>query len=370
VKALVIGGTGPTGHFLVNGLRARGYAVTILHSGNHEVKEIPDDVEHIHTNAFDGEKVRAAVRGRGFDVCVATYGRLRSVAEVTVGQVGRFISVGGLPALRGYINPELFDPPGLPVPTDEDATVVSSEEEDPKGYRIAWTEARVFECHPDASHFRYPTVYGAYQPAPREWCIVRRIIDGRSVIVLPEDGLTLDHFGYAENVAHALLLAVDQPERSAGQIYNAADQEILSLRQVVETISASLSDLTDGLEIVSMPYELAIPARPLMMLPQSTHRVMSIRKLQRDLGYKDVVSPKVGLQRTARWLVENPPEPGGLEETILQDPFDYDAEDRLVDAWRKAMRAMPEIEWKEPPGYGLAYTGPGGRTMEHRRFER
>ena len=62
MKALVIGGTGPTGHFLVNGLRARGYAVTILHSGNHEVKEIPDDVEHIHTNAFDGEKVRAAVR--------------------------------------------------------------------------------------------------------------------------------------------------------------------------------------------------------------------------------------------------------------------------------------------------------------------
>ena len=110
----------------------------------------------------------------------------------------------------------------------------------------------------------------------------------------------------------------------------------LSLRQVVEIIAAGLSDLTDGLEIVSMPYELAIPARPLVALPLTTHRVVSIRKLELDLGYQDVVSPREALVRTARWLVENRPEPGGLEETILQDPFDYPTEDRLVEAWRSA----------------------------------
>jgi nucleoside-diphosphate-sugar epimerase len=46
MRALVIGGTGPTGHFIVNGLRKRGYAVAMLHSGRHELSEIPDDVEH------------------------------------------------------------------------------------------------------------------------------------------------------------------------------------------------------------------------------------------------------------------------------------------------------------------------------------
>jgi hypothetical protein len=43
MRALVIGGTGPTGHFIVNGLRARGFAVAMLHSGRHELAEIPDD---------------------------------------------------------------------------------------------------------------------------------------------------------------------------------------------------------------------------------------------------------------------------------------------------------------------------------------
>jgi hypothetical protein len=40
-RALVIGGTGPTGPFIVNGLRARGYATAILHRGTHEIDEIP-----------------------------------------------------------------------------------------------------------------------------------------------------------------------------------------------------------------------------------------------------------------------------------------------------------------------------------------
>lgn len=33
MKALVVGGTGPTGPFLVQGLLARGFGVTILHRG-------------------------------------------------------------------------------------------------------------------------------------------------------------------------------------------------------------------------------------------------------------------------------------------------------------------------------------------------
>ncbi|MFT5444104.1 MAG: nucleoside-diphosphate-sugar epimerase, partial [Myxococcota bacterium] len=36
MKALVIGGTGPTGHFIVNGLLDRGYHVAMLHRGEHE----------------------------------------------------------------------------------------------------------------------------------------------------------------------------------------------------------------------------------------------------------------------------------------------------------------------------------------------
>ena len=61
VEALVIGGTGPTGHYIVNGLLQRGFEVAILHTGRHEVDEIPPEVEHIHTNPFDDAAFADAV---------------------------------------------------------------------------------------------------------------------------------------------------------------------------------------------------------------------------------------------------------------------------------------------------------------------
>jgi len=350
MRALVIGGTGPTGHFIVNGLRGRGYAVAMLHSGRHELSEIPDDVEHIHTDPFREDALREALGRRTFAVCIATYGRLRVTSRVLVGRCGRFISVGGGPAYRGYMNPGLLRPAGLPVPTDESATLVTSEAEDTKGVRIARTEAIVFEQHPSATHFRYPYVYGPYQLVPREWCVVRRIRDRRPFVVLPEDGLTLCHYGYAENLAHAVLLAVDRPEVSAGQIYNCGDEEVLTLRQVVEIVADAL----------------AVCARPLVMQSLATHRVFDLGKLRTQLGYRDRVPAREALARTALWLDAHPLAPGGIEERVLQDPFDYAAEDKLVDGWRRALASLQTPAYAREPGYTASYSGPGGseRTGE------
>lgn len=358
MKALVIGGTGPSGHYIVNGLLRRGYEVAMLHSGKHEVDEIPASVEHIHTDAFSMDAFRAAIEGRNFDLTVAAYGRLRRIAEIMVGRTGRFISIGGVPAYRGYMNPAVLEPQGLPVPTAEDAPVVPVEEEDAKGWRVAQTEGAVFEQHPQATHFRYPFLYGAYQIAPREWCIVRRILDGRRSIILPEDGLTLNHSAYVENAAHAILLAVDRPEASAGQIYNCGDERLLTLRQVVEIIAKTLNY---ELEIVSMPREFAVPARPLMAQPWTTHRVLDLTKIRTQLGYKDVVAPEDGLAITAKWLREHPLPPNCPDEKILQDPFDYRAEDELIASWQALCAKMPPVKFEREPGYTATYSGPGGK---------
>jgi nucleoside-diphosphate-sugar epimerase len=338
----------------------------MLHSGRHELDEIPDDVEHIHTDAYDPAKVEEGIAGRHFDVCVATYGRLRAIAKLMKGRCERFVSVGGVPAYRGFMNPGLFEPAGLPVPVAEDAPVVREPGEDGKGYRIARTEEALFAHQPRAAHFRYPYVYGPYQLVPREWCVVRRILDGRRQIILPDGGLILHHHGYAGNLAHAVLLAIDQPEASAGQLYNCADEEALCLRQVVEIIATALGA---ELEIVSMPTEVAIPARPLLCMPTPTHRVLDLAKLKRDLGYRDPYPAREALAHTARWLVDHRPEPGGMEETVLQDPFDYPAEDELIAAWRRALAGLPEVAFERPPGYGLAYSGPGGRLSSNPEFE-
>ena len=121
MKALVVGGTGPTGPFLVQGLLQRGYDVVILHRGTHEVDEIPPEVEHIHADPHFRETLEEALAGRWFDLAIATYGRLRFVAEVLVGKTPRFIGVGGTPGYRGLLVPEANHPTGLPVPTPEAA---------------------------------------------------------------------------------------------------------------------------------------------------------------------------------------------------------------------------------------------------------
>src|SRR5215469_17867856 len=140
------------------------------------------------------------------------------------------------------MNPPTLNPAGMPIPTAEDAPLVSIETEDPKGWRVVQTEQAVFDHHPHATHFRYPLLYGPYQVAPREWCIVRRILDGRPII-MPDDGLTLNHSAYVENAAHAVLLAVDRPEKARGQIYNCGDERLLTLRQIAEVIAdASTGD--------------------------------------------------------------------------------------------------------------------------------
>ncbi len=81
MKALVVGGTGPTGPFLVKGLQKRGYTVTILHRGTHEIPEIGPEVEHIHADPHFRETLDAALAHRTFDLVLATYGRIRFVAE-------------------------------------------------------------------------------------------------------------------------------------------------------------------------------------------------------------------------------------------------------------------------------------------------
>jgi nucleoside-diphosphate-sugar epimerase len=357
-RVLLIGGTGPTGPAIARGLERRGYLVTILHSGNHEVAEVAH-LRHLHGDVFSDAGLRAALGDETFDIAIASYGRLRCIADVLHGRVGRLLSIGGAPVYRGFFDPSVHRPPGLPVPTREDAEL-ATEADDGKSYRIGRTEQMLFEKHPTATHFRYPYVYGPRQLAPREWCIVRRILDGRPFMILPDDGLSLIPFGYVDNLAHAMLLAIDQPDASMGEVFNCGDDEKLTIRQVAEIIT---DELAYDWELLSMPADLALPARPLMMSSRTTHRVVDTAKLRERLGYRDVVPARVAVRLAARWLVDHRPAVGGYEELALQDPFDYAAEDQLATWWRAAIDNPPDLGYSELPGYGKSYAGPGTRHV-------
>ena len=68
------------------------------------------------------------------------------------------------------------------------------------------------------------------------------------------------------------------------------------------------------------------------------------------------------------YKVANPPGDDSVEEMVLEDPFDYAAEDRLIDAWEKLVAAMPAWDGEVEPGLGMAYSGPGGRPRSQQEF--
>ena len=134
MKALVIGGTGPSGPHIVNGLLTRGYEVTILHGGQHEV-EFDQPVEHLHTDPHFAETLTPALAGRSFDIVLATYGRMRIIAELMKGKTARFIGAGGSRVYLQRSDPR-WGPLGQPVQLPED----SPRCDDPAGPKFIFVE--------------------------------------------------------------------------------------------------------------------------------------------------------------------------------------------------------------------------------------
>ena len=350
-RALVIGGTGPTGPGLVNGLVDRGYETTILHTGRHEVDTIPLSVEHVHTNPFRIDEVAAALGDRVFDVVYAMYGRLRDIAPYFAGRTGQFVAVGGVPAYHGFARPHLNAPRGTLVPIRETAARAVGDEND-KVAKIVATEDIVFEHHPDATLFRYPLIYGPGQINPREWLIVRRIIDGRRRIIVSDGGLTLRTAAYGPNASNALALTVDNADAAAGKAYNIGDEHVLTAAQTIEVIADALDA---DVELVDLPAPLATPARPFLGAETSLHQVTGVDAMIHDLGYRDVVPAVEALGSTARYLRDNPIERGSHTEMRLQDPFDYVAEDRIIDAYQSSTEDVRTLSAGYDPDFRDRY---------------
>jgi nucleoside-diphosphate-sugar epimerase len=346
--ALVIGGTGPTGPFIVEGLLDRGYDVTILHGDQHEVA-FARHVRHLHGDPHFRESLRTLVSDRSFDVVVATYGRLRVTTEVFQHRAGHLVAVGAAMGAAAPLDDPSWPFPGRPSILDEGNLVDESDIARNKlAFRIAEARKAFFAAHAAGdfvgTYLGYSSLYGPRQPSPREWCVIRRVLEGRRQMVVADGGLRAETRGYVENAASGVLLAVDHPEVAGGNQYVISGERSYSMRQIIEAVVAILGA---ELELVDLPYDLALPCHPLWQHDRA-NRMVSVDKARRDLGYRDLVPDDVALERTVDWLMRERPRPGGPEELRLGDPFDYDAEDALMSKWAAARSAIGSVCYEVP----------------------
>ncbi len=346
-SALLIGGGGPTGPHIARGLVERGFGLTLLNRGIHSAPGLPAH-ELIRADPHFPDALDQALRGREFDLVIATYGRTRHAAQVLAGRCARFLAVGGTPVYVGQMMPGRLRPFGARVPlreTDQLADRVNETDRNAGEFsHLVWqTEQAILRLHEKgafaATLFRYPRIYGPRQLVPVEWSIVKRVRDGRRQMILADGGLTIQARCAARNAAQFILLALDRPEASNGQIYNCADDVQVTWRQLMEEINA----IMDGdMAMLSMPERLAGATLGYATLQdQSSHVFLDITKARLELGYADVIEPRVALEETVAWLLENPI----ADSAFPYDRFDYAGEDRLIAAYQSAME---EVEYANP----------------------
>jgi nucleoside-diphosphate-sugar epimerase len=350
-NALVLGGTGPTGPYIIEGLASRGYDVTMVHSGAHEA-EIDAPVRDVHADAYFRESLEAAIGTSSFDVVIAAYGRLQMTAELFRSRTGHFVGIGAQGAGSRLPSDPAWGPMGPAVNVAESADLLL-EQEQPNyklGFKMAEARRAVLRGHADSAYtgtyVGYPVMYGPRQPGCQDWCVVRRILDGRKNFVVADGGLKIEARGFAANMAHAVLLVVDNPEVSGGKAYAAQDARQFTLGQRIRAICAHLGS---GMELVSLPYGLAWPCQP-MWKHRPRHRFRDIGLIQRELSYTDCVSVEDGIAQSVDWLLANKPLPGGPDEQIIGDPFDYAAEDALLAWWRGVEEAGEALQVTLPTG--------------------
>src|SRR5215210_7185895 len=300
MTAPVIGGTGPKGPHVFDGMNQRGYDVTILHRGVHEPADLPA-VRHLHADPHFVEPIVEAVGNETFDVVVATYGRIKAVAEAFAGRCGHLVAVGGVPVYRGFMEPQLNRPYGMRVLAREDGPLADEGE--------------------PASPFAAKVVAAE-----------RAVLDRRRQMILPDNGLWIISRCAARNAAELLLSIVDHPEAADGQAYNCADDDQFTTRQWVESVAAVLGA---ELELVGMPAELAPSAlAELLGDTVAPHVLVDASKARTQLGYRQVISAADALEETVRWLLDNPVTPQTYP--LYAARFDYAMEDRLISAYRQA----------------------------------
>lgn len=360
---LFVGGGGPTGPLIINALIEKGYVVSVLNTGQHPVDYV-GEVERIVADPHFLEPLQDALKGRHFDIAVAQYGRLRLVAEALAGKVDHFIAIGGM-FYPGWIDPAATVRPTSETGIERDWTVQYLDEAMPMkesttlqpvgkfGERVVEADNLVRQHHARgdfvATTLRYPRVYGPRQPGAAEWSIIRRLLEGRERILVPEGGLIIQSVLYVENAARIVLAVIENPAISGGEVFNCADPEPITHRKWIKQVASVMGK---EVELVSAPMAQAKPCWPYARFPLTTgHHILDLKKLDRfNLEFTPFA---IGIQRTVQWYLDDPEGRGQVVEKQLGDPFRYDVEDRLFAELDKANRAIDSIDM---PTFDMAHT--------------
>ena len=314
MRVLVLGGTRFLGPFVVDELRSRGHEVGIV---SHAEVACGGSVRSHRGDASDPavlEPMLRSWRPEGLvDMLHHGPDHARAVAEVCGGKLSRSVHIS-CASVYG----------SAPVcPVDEETDLVSGEDVPKEVLAQIDADRVVIEASErgdlPGTVVRLPALYGPRSRDCAEWFFVKRVLDGRSRVALPDGGLHICHRGFAQNMAWGVVQAL-LSSRAGGQVYNIGEEKLYTLAQLATGIARALDHAWD---LYSVPGHL-------WTAPYARTSFFDLRKARGHLRYKDRMIPRDGLELTAAWLCQSPPGndwrwPG------IAEAFDYAREDALIE---------------------------------------
>lgn len=337
MRVMVIGGTGFIGRHVVAKLADAGHEVAIFHRGRtplamrHGITEILGERS---TMQDQREKIRAWAPDAVIDMILSSAAQARATLEAFRGIARRVVAISSGDVYRATALLHRLDRGPLePVPLTEDSKLrTQSQTYSPEALASArtaypWIDEEYDKVRVEgamnsdselpATILRLPMVYGPGDPLHRLYPLVKRILDGRPVIIFEENlARWVPCRGYVENVAHAIML-VAVSDSATGRVYNVAETEPVMEAEWAAKIGGILG--WRG-RVVALPRD-KVPQHLVLPYNLEQHLFMDSTRIRADLGYIEPVPVEEALRRTIEWEQTNPP------SQIDPKQYDYQAED-------------------------------------------
>jgi nucleoside-diphosphate-sugar epimerase len=329
-RAFLLGGSGKTGLALAEALGSRGWDVLVASRGN---VAVPKEVEHVRLDRADPEAVRKAA-GTGFDVLVdfvafepehadqllSLRDSVRSAVVVSSGAVYADAEGRSLEQIR---EGEVVE---FPVPISERHRTV-----DPRGGTYGAKKAAIEQrlLGQDAlpvTLVRAGAIYGPGDRNSREWHFVKRVLDGRKVVVLAHRGESRFHPVAVENLVELLRLAAERPGR---RVVNAGDPDPPTVLEIGRAIAQTMEHEWTEVLLPGAPPDEIVGANP-WGVPRPW--VLDMTEAEFEVGYRPVTTYAKAVPKTVEWLVDATRDRDWREVLPVsaehyEKLFDYRAED-------------------------------------------
>jgi nucleoside-diphosphate-sugar epimerase len=338
MRVLLIGGGGFIGAEVVRELQRFGHEVTVFHRGKTalapDVREILGDRRRLSDSAAD---LHALAPDVVIDLILSSGTRAHELMTLFGGArsgTARVVAISSMDVYRACGVTHGLEPGPLePLPLTESSALRTKLQTYPAAQVnmlqqiFGWLDSDYDKIPVEreilgngrlpGTILRLPMVYGPGDRLHRFHPIVKRIADGRRVIVFSERMAQWRATkGYVDNVAAAIALAAVS-ERAAGRIYNVGEADTLTELEWAQEIAGALHWTGT---FITQPDD-RVPAH--LRAPGNTaqHWVADSSSIRQDLGACETVTRHEAIRRTVDWELANPP------SGYTPYQFDYAAED-------------------------------------------